>query len=45
MFNLANFVADCRSAVEADPTQMTVQEIARGAFGGDFFAAERSEWD
>jgi hypothetical protein len=32
MFNLANFVADCRSAVEADATHMTVQDIARRAF-------------
>jgi predicted metal-dependent enzyme (double-stranded beta helix superfamily) len=32
MFNLANFVADCRSAIEADPTHMTVQELARTAF-------------
>ena len=32
MFNLENFVADCRSAVEADPTHLTVNEIVRRAF-------------
>ena len=32
MFNLANFVADCRAAVEADPTHKTVEAIARRAF-------------
>ena len=32
MFNLENFAADCRSAVEADPTHLTVHEITRRAF-------------
>ena len=32
MFNLENFVADCRSAVEADPTHLTVHEVTRRAF-------------
>lgn len=32
MFNLETFVADCRSAVEADPTHLTVHEITRRVF-------------
>jgi predicted metal-dependent enzyme (double-stranded beta helix superfamily) len=32
MFNLANFVADCRSAINADPTHCSVQELMRRAF-------------
>lgn len=32
MFNLETFVADCRSAVDADPTHHTVYELTRRAF-------------
>ena len=62
MFDLDQFVADCRSAHAADRSSKTISDVVKlvvsdpaaptskfttaiHVYGGDFFAAQRSEWD
>ena len=50
MFDLERFMADCRAARSEHSPQAAVKEIVARAgaihvYGGDFFAAPRSEFD